>query len=153
MLNDPIEAIRGLHEYTLSSILFGEEVGDSPSPSSQSTGLSRRGTLPNGFDVKNNIWRQPLFDTRSAEALLKSFRRSINYMPFISLPNDITVSQLATTKPFVLLAILTVASGSVMVQNHTLYDDEFRKALGLKYASAGERSLELLQGLLIYCAW
>lgn len=40
-----------------------------------------------------------------------------------------------------------------MVQKHALYDDEFRKALGLKYGSGGERSLELLQGILIYCAW
>lgn len=89
----------------------------------------------------------------SAEALLKSFRSTISYLPFIEFPDDITIPHLAATKPFVLLAILTVASGSTMVQKHGLYDDEFRKALGLKYVSGGERTLELLQGLLIYCAW
>ncbi|OKL57185.1 hypothetical protein UA08_07329 [Talaromyces atroroseus] len=68
-------------------------------------------------------------------------------------PGDSPISYLASTKPFTLLSILTVASGSKMVQKHALYDDEFRKALGLKYVSGGEKSLELLQGLLIYCAW
>jgi hypothetical protein len=89
----------------------------------------------------------------SAEDLLKSFRSTLTYLPFIKLPDDITIPHLAATKAFVLLAILTVASGSSMVQKYPLYDDEFRKALSLKYVSGGERSLELLQGLLIYCAW
>lgn len=52
-----------------------------------------------------------------------------------------------------LLAILAVASYSTSPQGHSLYDEEFRKVLGLKFVTASERSLEMLQGLLIYCAW
>ncbi|OAR02979.1 hypothetical protein LLEC1_05647 [Akanthomyces lecanii] len=63
------------------------------------------------------------------------------------------VFPLAARQPFVLLAILTVTSGSRSVQKHSLYDDEFLKILGLKYVSGGDGSLELLRGLLIYCAW
>ncbi|GJC82840.1 hypothetical protein ColLi_05678 [Colletotrichum liriopes] len=36
---------------------------------------------------------------------------------------------------------------------HTLYDEEFRKILGLKFVVGSERTMELLQGLLIYTAW
>ncbi|KAJ4208358.1 hypothetical protein NW767_001462 [Fusarium falciforme] len=89
----------------------------------------------------------------SAESLLNTFKSMVDYLPFIVFPDDCNVSYLAATKPFLLLSILTVASGSQMVQKHALYDDEFRKALGLKYVSGGEKSLELLQGVLIYCAW
>jgi len=53
----------------------------------------------------------------------------------------------------VLLAILASASGCRTVQGHGLYDEEFRKVLGLKYVAGGERCLEMLQGLLVYCAW
>lgn len=152
-LSNTLEALQGLHDHAHTSILFGEEFGDSLGIANPSTILSKPSTSPNVLDASANIWRQPLFDMASAEDLLKSFRSTSSYLPFILLSDDITVSHLATTKPFVLLAILTVASGSRMVQKHALYDDEFRKALGLKYGSGGERSLELLQGLLIYCAW
>lgn len=60
---------------------------------------------------------------------------------------------MARSAPFVLLAILAVSSYASSPQGHSLYDEEFRKVLGLKFVTASERSLEMLQGLLIYCAW
>ncbi|GJN81286.1 hypothetical protein PLIIFM63780_004819 [Purpureocillium lilacinum] len=96
---------------------------------------------------------KPSFNLASAESLLKSFRSMLQFFPCILLPPDATVSHLAATRPFVLLAILAAASGSRTLQGHSLYDDEFRKVLGLKFVAGGERSLELLQGILIYCGW
>ncbi|KAF4455946.1 hypothetical protein F53441_1813 [Fusarium austroafricanum] len=149
--HNTIEILQGLHEQAFTSIIFqGCRKHDLETPS-PSTSTSTPSDLLNRSDV--NIWRQPEFDMASAESLLQSFRSIVSYLPFIQLPESTTVSGLATTQPFVLLAILTVASGSRMVQKHALYDGEFRKALSLKYVSGGERSLELLQGLLIYCAW
>lgn len=75
------------------------------------------------------------------------------HYPVIVLKPDETVASLAASRPFVLLSILAAASGSRTLQGHTLYDDEFRKVLGLKFVASGERSMELLQGILIYCAW
>lgn len=63
------------------------------------------------------------------------------------------LSSLARARPFVLLAMLAAASSARSLQGHGLYDQEFRKVLGLKLVSGGERSVELLVGLLIYCAW
>lgn len=60
---------------------------------------------------------------------------------------------MAQESPFLLLAILASVSCSVNLQGHNLYDEEFRKVLGLKFVTGGERSLELLQGVLIYLAW
>ena len=97
---------------------------------------------------------QPQFNLESATCLLDSFRNGmLPYFPVIVLPSDATVSSLAKDKPFVLLAILAGASGGRSMQGHSLYDEEFRKVLGLKFVSGGERSPELLVGLLIYCAW
>lgn len=75
------------------------------------------------------------------------------HYPCVLLRQEETVAGLAAERPFVLLAILAVASGSRTLQGHSLYDEEFRKVLGLKYVAGGERSLELLQGILIYCTW
>ncbi|KAF0638691.1 hypothetical protein FPSE5266_11984 [Fusarium pseudograminearum] len=100
-----------------------------------------------------SLHAKPQFNLDSAESLLDSFRRMLIHYPCIVLMPEETVASLAATKPFVLLAILAAASGSRTLQGHTLYDEEFRKVLGLKFVAGGERSMDLLQGILIYCAW
>lgn len=97
---------------------------------------------------------KPLFNLASAESLLHSFRRTrLEHLPCIVLPTDASVPHLAATQPFVLLAILAASSGSKTLQGHGLYDEEFRRVLGCKFVAGCERSLELLQGILIYSAW
>ncbi|KAM0430816.1 hypothetical protein ACHAQK_010423 [Fusarium lateritium] len=100
-----------------------------------------------------SLHAKPQFNLSSAESLLVSFRGMLVHYPCIVLRPEETVASLAATRPFVLLAILAAASGSRTLQGHTLYDEEFRKVLGLKFVAGGERSMELLQGILIYCAW
>ncbi|RMJ12426.1 hypothetical protein CDV36_007912 [Fusarium kuroshium] len=148
-LNDNFETLREMHEQALDAVLEQDFIDSSQSTSQTTT---PRSSTSQSHPI-SDIWRQPLFDMASAESLLSTFKSMVNYLPFIVFPDDSSVPYLAATKPFTLLAILTVASGSNMVQKHALYDDEFRKALGLKYVSGGEKSLELLQGVLIYCAW
>ncbi|WAO90263.1 Hypothetical protein NCS54_00768300 [Fusarium falciforme] len=147
---DNLQTLREMHDQALDAVLDEEDAVDSLQSASQSASPRSLTSQPH---LISDIWRQPLFDMASAESLLNTFKSMIDYLPFIVFPDDCNVSYLAATKPFLLLSILTVASGSQMVQKHALYDDEFRKALGLKYVSGGEKSLELLQGVLIYCAW
>ncbi|KAL6886001.1 hypothetical protein GGI43DRAFT_431893 [Trichoderma evansii] len=100
-----------------------------------------------------SLHAKPQFNLDSAESLLTSFCRMLSHFPCINLQPEDTVLSLAASRPFVLLAILAAASGSRTLQGHSLYDEEFRKVLGLKFVAGGERSIELLQGTLIYCAW
>ncbi|KAI8623130.1 hypothetical protein F5Y19DRAFT_468738 [Xylariaceae sp. FL1651] len=100
-----------------------------------------------------NLGIKPQFNLDSASRLLASFRGMLPHLPCLVLPEDLEVRTLARNRPFVLLAILAVTSCSNSLQGHSLYDEEFRKVLGLKFVAGGERSLELLQGMLIYCAW
>lgn len=100
-----------------------------------------------------SLHAKPQFNLDSAESLLTSFKRMLPHFPCINLRSEDTVLSLATSRPFLLLAILAAASGSRTLQGHSLYDEEFRKVLGLKFVAGGERSIELLQGTLIYCAW
>lgn len=73
--------------------------------------------------------------------------------PCVVLDEHLTVADMARDKPFVLLAALAAASSSRTLQGHSLYDEEFRKILGLKFVAGGERSAELLEGLVVYIAW
>lgn len=122
----------------------------SPHSTSSSSGHSHS---PHATISMSTVGLKPQFNLDLAASLLTSFRRMLPHFPCIVLPDDATVPSLAKSRPFVLLAILSVASGAASLQGHTLYDEEFRKVLGLKFVAGGERSLELLQGLLIYTAW
>jgi hypothetical protein len=144
-----------------SSLPVGASALSTP-PSSVSLGTGRskkKGALA-------SLGVRPQFNLDSAEKLLAEFEsRMLPHFPAVA-PSSIkekagevegqeefSVPMLAQTKPFVLLAILAAASGSRTLQGHSLYDDEFRKVLGLKFVADGERSLELLQGLVVYTAW
>ncbi|KAK3310936.1 uncharacterized protein B0T15DRAFT_56304 [Chaetomium strumarium] len=97
---------------------------------------------------------QPQFNLDSAEKLLQTFREvMLSHFHCVVVSESDTVASMAKERPFVLLAVLAVASGSRTLQGHSLYDEEFRKILGLKFVAGGERTLELLQGLVVYVAW
>ncbi|KAH6854889.1 hypothetical protein B0I37DRAFT_42122 [Chaetomium sp. MPI-CAGE-AT-0009] len=97
---------------------------------------------------------QPQFNLDSAGKLLDTFREvMMSHFHCVVLKADETVASMAKDRPFVLLAVLAAASGSSTLQGHSLYDEEFRKILGLKFVAGGERTIELLQGLVIYIAW
>ncbi|XXH02662.1 hypothetical protein Hte_009044 [Hypoxylon texense] len=119
-----------------------------PTPSLTSASPPTPGSRP-----VSSLGIQPQFNLDSAARLLASFRAMLPHCPCAALPPEGDVRSMARGAPFVLLAVLAVTSCSASLQNHSLYDDEFRKVLGLKLVAGGERSLELLQGLLIYCSW
>jgi hypothetical protein len=97
---------------------------------------------------------QPQFNLDSAGKLLETFRKvMLSHFHCVVVKEEDTVASMAKDRPFVLLAVLAAASGSRTLQGHSLYDEEFRKILGLKFVAGGERTMELLQGLVVYIAW
>ncbi|KAI1433578.1 hypothetical protein GGR50DRAFT_705325 [Xylaria sp. CBS 124048] len=134
---------------------FADMSSSSPSVSLSGTSSSLSGSTMASQRSKPlaNLAIKPQFNLESATKLLACFRGMLPHMPCLVLPEDATVRSLARDSPFVLLAILAVTSSSTSLQGHSLYDEEFRKVFGLKFVAGGERSLELLQGILIYCAW
>ncbi|KAI9163442.1 Transcription factor himD [Paramyrothecium foliicola] len=151
--DDDHQALKESHSSMLD-ILFPESMEDS-SASPSTMGSVPTPSVSSAPPVSlDDLHAKPQFNRSSAESLLDTFRSSmLVHFPCIVLSPQDTVGQLAATRPFVLLAILAAASGSKTLQGHVLYDEEFRKVLGLKFVAGGERSIELLQGILLYCAW
>lgn len=87
-----------------------------------------------------------------AERLLTAFREISAFFPFVPVPGEATVPSLSTTSPFLLLAILTVSSITCPRTYHQL-DHEFKRVLSSKVIVEGRKSLDFLQGLLVYIAW
>ncbi|KAI1451693.1 hypothetical protein F4805DRAFT_81725 [Annulohypoxylon moriforme] len=167
-LRDNFDELREKHERFIDNLVPSsedEELDDSAimSPSAGQTfsfndlsmptpSLTGSTTSTNSRPV-SSLAIKPQFNLDSAAKLLESFRSMLPHLPCIVLPEDADVRSMARNMPFILLSILAVTSCSTSLQGHSLYDDEFRKILALKFVAGGERSVELLQGLIIYCSW
>lgn len=161
---DPLDNLRELHKAAIESLVSDSEdandwgiAASSPRATSESASSSSAYMFSSaGSSRSTHSFRniQPQFNLDSATSLLGYFLEDmLPYFPIIILPSNVSVASLANERPFVLLAILAAASGVRSLQGHCLYDEEFRKVLGLKFVGGGERSVELLVGLSIYCAW
>ncbi|KAM3426589.1 hypothetical protein MY4824_009908, partial [Beauveria thailandica] len=157
------ESLRHAHSTYLDSLfppspntpsLLPWPAGSLSEPSCSASSPSASSTTTNTTTTTTTAsTTRPRFNLASAASLLDFFRGMLTYCPVILLPDDVTVRDLARTRPFVLLAILAAAAGARSLQGHSLYDDEFRRVFALKLVAGGERSVELLQGILIYCLW
>ena len=87
-----------------------------------------------------------------AERLLSRYRKKASFFPFVSVASDATVPQLSRKSPFLLLAILHTAA----IDDPHLYhqmNHEYKRVLSGKIIVEGKKSLDYLQGLLVYIAW
>ncbi len=89
--------------------------------------------------------------TAHMQMLLEIYQRMVKYFPFVPLPKDYAFQDLVQDRPMFMFAVLTVAShDSVLLQ--LMLSREFRKVIMVKIMN-GEKSLDLLQGLLVFLAW
>lgn len=96
-----------------------------------------------------------LLPFENAQALLTRFRnKTIPQFPLILLPSKTTtLSALATSKPTLLLALFTAASSSGPGLLFKTLHAELTKRLAMRVIVNGERSLELVQALLVMEVW
>jgi hypothetical protein len=99
-----------------------------------------------------NPVKQPEIDASRVQTLLSRYESLTSYFPFVVLPLGWTVRTMLQNHPFLALGILTAMSAAD-VSMHRRLDAELRRVLGEKVTGNGERSLDILQGLLVYIAW
>ena len=85
------------------------------------------------------------------QLLLESYRTMVDFFPFVTLPRECFCRELIQQRPMVMFAVLTVASYDSALLQLTL-SREFRKVVMVKIMN-GEKSLDLLQGLLVFIGW
>jgi hypothetical protein len=85
------------------------------------------------------------------QLLLETYRTMTDFFPFVTLPREAFCRDLIQERPMLMFAILTVASYDSALLQLTL-SREFRKVVMVKVMK-GEKSLDLLQGLLVFIAW
>ncbi|PYH94501.1 hypothetical protein BO71DRAFT_419320 [Aspergillus ellipticus CBS 707.79] len=89
---------------------------------------------------------------QEAEELLSQFRQRREYFPFIEVPDSTSAAAMAASRPFLLLAILTISlTRKPSLQKRI--DERFRRVLSERIVFHGEKSMDYVQGLLVYLAW
>ncbi|KAF7595030.1 hypothetical protein BBP40_007631 [Aspergillus hancockii] len=96
----------------------------------------------------NSGVRPPVLDKTKADELLNKFQTKSCYFPFVTTPSNIA----SVDHRFLYLAVLTAASSDDIDLVRSL-DARFRDVLADRVIVSGEKSLDYLQGLLVYIAW
>lgn len=81
---------------------------------------------------------------------LSLFRAQAARFPFVIVKPDVTVDDMRRSRPFLLLAILAFGTQK---QKQAQVEVELRLVLARRVVVDMEKSLDLLQGLLVYIAW
>ena len=88
-----------------------------------------------------------------ASELLKEFGDSfIRSFPFVVIPPDTNADDLRKNCPFMFLAIMCVTSYRTPAIQRML-NAEVKEQIAIRIARLSHKSLEILQGLLIYASW
>lgn len=109
-------------------------------------------SLPTPESLAPQVKEDTSINMREADKLLSLFRKRSAFFPFIHIPESASAAAMAVHQPFLLLAILTVSSSRTpCLQQQT--DERFRRVMSERVIVHGEKSLDYVQGLLVYIAW
>ncbi|CAG8948861.1 hypothetical protein HYFRA_00001984 [Hymenoscyphus fraxineus] len=105
------------------------------------------------FNDLDDCISKGMISFESAEDSLKYFKTKSHTFPFVLYPDEsMGLDWMRRERPFLLLAILTSAQGRNRRVQEVL-EGELKAELGRRVIMVGEKSLDLLQGLLVYLAW
>jgi hypothetical protein len=105
-----------------------------------------------GFGQLQDVITKGLLTFEEAEDGLEFFRTQAHRFPFVVVSPREALDSLRREKPFLLLAILTFATQARPKLQAEL-ELELRESLSKRVVVNMEKSLDILQGLLVYLAW
>lgn len=100
----------------------------------------------------DDVISKGILSFQEAEESVYRFRTKTSSVPFVFISSSTNLESLRLEKPFLLLAILTVeANHEARLQSQL--ERHLKETLSRKVIVNGEKSLEILQGLLVYLMW
>ncbi|TGO38438.1 hypothetical protein BHYA_0075g00410 [Botrytis hyacinthi] len=110
-------------------------------------------TPPNlSYGGLNDVISRCIVSTKQAEEALKEFASRASAFPFVLIPPEASLESLRHERPILLLGILaSTCQNNIPVQH--LLESELRETISSRTIIHGEKSIDLLQGILLYLAW
>lgn len=98
-----------------------------------------------------DVFEQRLIDMPTAEVLFNHWNVNMRpILPFLKLPEGLTVGQISETKPILFLAILAAASASILPSFNSQLIMELNEQLARQVLILGNRSVDLIHATLLY---
>jgi hypothetical protein len=149
--SNPLGIIRSIHQQIFDKILPSSPYWSSATtPLSQPTSDGQTLSVGEGDSMRPQP--APKLGKDDIRRYFAKFQNSQTCFPFIYFPKDITIEVVMKDHPFLLLGILAAMS-MPDVYIHQRLDAKFKRVLSEKTIERDEKSLDLLQGLLVYLAW
>ena len=91
-----------------------------------------------------------LISAEAADQLLHTYGATTPVLPFMILPPNVSLDYMRQERPCLLHAILV---GSAQDQLQKRLESDFRKTIAEQVIINSEKSLDMIQGIMIYIAW
>ena len=139
-----VEKLDGVAAFLTASQQVSPRIGE----------ITTHRTLFNPTDAAPAAWIDRFIRSNSeAEVILQFYRTDMEPLfPFVVTPSSMTFTDLRKQKPFVVLAILMVGCSHDQ-ERQTAIAKKIREIMSYNLLIEGERSLDVLQSLLIYVNW
>jgi hypothetical protein len=106
-------------------------------------------STPN-VDGFSDVISRGIVTFQEAEEYVRCFRLKSAYFPFVVVPISATLDSLRRERPFLLFVIILFGCAQSFCAKQKMLDTEFLELFAKKSVVDGEKSLDLLQGLLVY---
>lgn len=110
-------------------------------------------SLPlSSFDDIRDVISRGIVNFDKAQEFLELYRLKVATFPFVVVGPSVSLESLRRERPFLLLAILAYGAQDDSELQRVL-ETEIRETCSKRCIVNGEKSMDLLQGLLVYLAW
>ncbi|PLB51543.1 hypothetical protein P170DRAFT_353064 [Aspergillus steynii IBT 23096] len=89
----------------------------------------------------------------ASDAFNRYVDRMANNIPMVVFPSGTTMTEVRRSKPILLHAIVAAAIGAIQPDLHLPLVNDFYKVIADRIIVRGEKSLEIMQALLVTCNW
>lgn len=99
-----------------------------------------------------DVMQKGMISLQEAADLIDAFNARFSRFPFLNIPSSSELNKFRCDRPFLLLAVLTIAARNRIVLHESLRD-ELREVLATRLIVDASKDIDLLQGLLAQLAW
>ncbi|EME49286.1 hypothetical protein DOTSEDRAFT_68152 [Dothistroma septosporum NZE10] len=122
-----------------------------PAPLAEQTAWS---TVVQPRGVSKDVIDSGLISMATARQLFETYKHDLfPHYPLVAIPSSITAESMRETKPALFLAVIAAASGKENPELSAALDKEVLQAYATRSLLQSEKSLELVQALLVSAVW
>jgi hypothetical protein len=109
---------------------------------------------PPAFSPDMDVVEREILTMEEAEKLFQSYNNDlIQYYPTVVFPPEVSAADVRRTKPTLFLAVISAAAAKVDPHLYSILNTEVLSAYAHRTVVKGEKSLELIQAMIITTVW